>query len=109
MTLSYLIQAAQAVATASTDGLGSYLVQFAVAIILALNVWMVRTVNATRGEVTAITYALFGRRGDNGIERTVEEHSAELLDHENRITQGEGRLERIDPDLRVGPPDRRQS
>jgi hypothetical protein len=99
-----LLQAAQAVAVASADhATGDYLVRGAIAIILGLQGWMLRTINSTRDEVRTISVALFGRRGDNGIERAVEEHGAELTDHDRRISDSEGRLDRIDPDARLGP------
>jgi hypothetical protein len=107
--LPAFLQAVQAVAVAAQDhATGDYLVRGAIAIILGLQGWMLRTINSTRDDVRTISVALFGRRGDNGIERTVEEHGAELVDHDRRIGDSEGRLDRIDPDARVGPPDRRR-
>lgn len=104
------MQAAQAVAVAATDHVaGDYLVKGAVALILGLQGYLIRSVSNARGDIAIITQALFGRRGDNGIEHTVEEHSAELVDHGQRITDTEGRLDRIDPDQRTGPPNRRRA
>ena len=106
-----LLQSVQAVAVAAPDhhALGDYLVRGATALILALQTWNIRTTISLRDEMRIVTQALFGRRGDNGIERTVEAHGVELVDHERRLGDTEGRLERIDPDARTGPMDRRRS
>jgi hypothetical protein len=107
MTLLSLLQTAQAVAVAAQDSAaGDYLVRGAIALILGLQAWSIRTVNKTREDLGVITQALFGRRGDNGIERTVEAHGAELVDHDRRLTQSEGRLDRIDVERRPLAPHR---
>ena len=84
-----LIQTATAVAT--TTGLDARVVEAAFAVILGVNVWMIRVVTQTREGVRSITQSLFGVSGDNGINSAV-------IDHEHRITATEGYIERTVPE-----------
>ena len=91
MSSLLLVQSAVAVATTQSDALASHLVQFAVAIILALNVWMVRAVQQTRDLMRRLEQWAFGPNGDNGVNSTV-------TDHEHRLTATEGYIERTVPE-----------
>lgn len=87
-----LLQAtATAVSTASSDGLGTHIVQGAVAMILALQAWVIRAVTMTRDDVRTIRQSLFGVNNDNGID-------AQVKDHEGRIGECEAYIERTVPE-----------
>jgi hypothetical protein len=90
---AHLLQAVVATATASTDAspLAGHLVQGAVALILALQAWVIRAVTSTRDEVRTIRQALFGVNNDNGIDGAVKAH-------EHRLTECEGYIERTVPE-----------
>lgn len=65
---------AQQVVATPPDALATHLVQFAVGIILALNVWMVRSVVQTNDAIRVISEWAFGRKDsktDGGVDDTV--------------------------------------
>jgi hypothetical protein len=91
MTLVLLTVQAVAVAQSSSDGLGTHIVQGAVALILALQAWVIRAVTMTRDDVRMIRQSVFGVNNDNGIDAAVK-------DHESRIGQCEAYIERTVPE-----------
>jgi hypothetical protein len=86
--MSSLLQAAQ---LAQNDPLSGHLVQAAVALILSLQVWLIKAVTAMRDELRTVRQTLFGVNNDNGIDGTVK-------DHEQRITGCEGYINRTVPE-----------
>jgi hypothetical protein len=86
-----LLQATATAVSTSSDGLGTHIVQGAVAMILALQAWVIRAVTMTRDDVRMIRQSVFGVNNDNGIDAAVK-------DHESRIGQCEAYIERTVPE-----------
>ena len=120
----------QQVAATPTPVLATYLEQFAVAIILGLNVWMVRSVVKTNEAIRIVTDWAFGRRGDAGVDAKVvsldtlvghrtlqlQEIDAKLSEHHRELDLASARAHYLDgalmPLYHIHPelalPDRRQ-
>lgn len=83
--MSFLMQAT-AVAVAA-DPLGGHLVQAAVALILALQAWLIRAVTAMRDDMRTIRQTLFGVNNDNGIDGDVKNLKGRVAECEGYITR----------------------
>jgi hypothetical protein len=128
--LHSLLQAAATAIATSNDALSTHLVQGAVALILALQAWVIRAVTTTRDEVREITQAVFGVNRDNGIDGDVKDlkervaHTEAYIantvperlklweafkkETEDALSAIRQKFERQDDDRRTGPSDRRQ-
>lgn len=65
----------------SVADLGTHLVQFAVAIILGINLWLMRTVDAMRKDVQTFNQWAFGIQNSGGVEKrlgALEERMAQF-------------------------------
>jgi hypothetical protein len=70
-------------------------VEAAFLLIVGMQGWVIRSTAKTRDSVRSIEQALFGRTGDAGIERTVQEHGGELRLMDGRMALVEDHLERM--------------
>lgn len=91
--LAVLVQAAAPVQDAS---FGVHMVQAAVAGILALQIWIVRTVNETRALAQKFNQWAFGPTGDNGVNSKIIAWDALSMDRAVQLSRIESHLENTD-------------
>lgn len=102
-----LLQAATTVAVTTTNSLGTVAVQFAIAIIMALTVWQVATLNLVRKDMQAIKQWVYGINGDDGanarlgaVERAYAAQELELQNLKFRTDNHGERIRALEPERR---------
>jgi hypothetical protein len=67
--------------------LGGHVIEWALGIVLSINLWMAKAMVEVRGNSRATQQTLFGENGDNGINGKVKDHARELKDLDRRVTR----------------------
>ena len=76
--------------------LASHLVQFAVVIILGLNMWLIRTVQQTREAARSFAQWAFGESGQTGANETLRVRGAALVESDRHVAALDNRIKTVE-------------